>query len=160
TRATTRAEGDGWLRVASSRIANHVRRRLGGRDVTDAGCTYRAFRRECLADVYFFVGCHRFLPTLIAMNGFRVTEIVVRNHPRRWGRSHYGVWNRLFRTSADLLAIRWMRSRAVRWVIVDTSDLPRCQPEDGSVGAQPPRAPRRARRDRSSDPAGVSTRLA
>jgi len=117
TRSGTRGEGDGWLRVVSSRIANGVRNRLSGDTITDAGCTYRAFRRECIANVRFFKGFHRFLPTLIRMEGFRVLEIPVTNHPRLSGRSHYGVWNRLFASSADLLAVRWMKSRAVRWEI-------------------------------------------
>jgi glycosyltransferase involved in cell wall biosynthesis len=117
TRSGTRGEGDGWLRVVSSRIANRVRNRLSGDTITDAGCTYRAFRRECIANVRFFKGFHRFLPTLIRMEGFRVLEIPVTNHPRLSGRSHYGVWNRLFASSADLLAVRWMKSRAVRWEI-------------------------------------------
>jgi len=117
TRAGTRGEGDGLLRVVSSRVANWVRIRLSGDEITDAGCTYRAFRRECIANVRFFKGFHRFLPTLIRMEGFRVSEIAVATHPRRFGRSHYGVWNRLFSSSADLLAVRWMKSRAVHYEI-------------------------------------------
>jgi glycosyltransferase involved in cell wall biosynthesis len=117
TRSGTRGEGDGWLRVVSSRVANRVRIWLSGDTITDAGCTYRAFRRECLTRVRVFRGVHRFLPTLIGMDGFRVVEIPVVNRPRLAGRSHYGVWNRLFASSADLLAIRWMRSRLVRYEI-------------------------------------------
>jgi dolichol-phosphate mannosyltransferase len=117
TRSGTRGEGDGWLRVVSSRIANWVRIRLSGDTITDAGCTYRAFRRECVANVRFFKGFHRFLPTLVRMEGFRVVEIAVVNRPRVAGRSHYGVWNRVFASSADLLAVRWMKSRAVRYEI-------------------------------------------
>jgi glycosyltransferase involved in cell wall biosynthesis len=117
TRCDTRGDGDGWLRVVSSRVANWVRMRISGDVTTDAGCTYRAIRRECLASVRFFKGVHRFLPTLIRMEGFRVVEISVVNHPRAAGRSHYGVWNRLFASSADLLAVRWMKSRAVRYEI-------------------------------------------
>jgi dolichol-phosphate mannosyltransferase len=95
---------------------------LGGGDISDAGCTYRAFRRECLANVRFFRGVHRFLPTLIAMEGFRVSEIPVTNRARVSGRSHYGIRNRIFVALADLLAVRWMRSRAVRWEIEESTD--------------------------------------
>jgi dolichol-phosphate mannosyltransferase len=122
TRVEARRSGDDWLRVLSSRVANGVRIRLGGGDITDAGCTYRAFRRECLANIRFFKGIHRFLPTLIAMEGFRVSEIPVRNRPRVSGRSHYGVRNRVFVALADLLAIRWMKSRAVRYEITESTD--------------------------------------
>jgi glycosyltransferase involved in cell wall biosynthesis len=117
TRVESRRAGDGVVRVASSRVANWVRTRLSGDDITDAGCTYRAFRRECIANVRFFKGVHRFLPTLVRMEGFSVVEVPVANHPRVAGRSHYGIGNRVFASFADLLAVRWMRSRAVRWDI-------------------------------------------
>jgi dolichol-phosphate mannosyltransferase len=117
TRVESRRAGDGFVRVASSRIANHVRTRLSGDGITDAGCTYRAFRRECLANLRFFDGIHRFLPTLIRMEGFTITEIPVTNRPRTSGQSHYGIRNRMLSSFADLLAVRWMRSRAVHWEI-------------------------------------------
>ena len=122
SRVEARRSGDNLLRVLSSRIANWVRVTLGGGDISDAGCTYRAFRRECLANVRFFKGVHRFLPTLIAMEGFRVSEIPVTNRARVSGRSHYGIRNRIFVALADLLAVRWMRSRAVRWEIEESTD--------------------------------------
>ena len=122
TRVEARRSGDNLLRVLSSRIANRVRVELGGGDISDAGCTYRAFRRECLTNIRFFKGIHRFLPTLIAMEGFRVTEIPVTNRARVSGRSHYGIRNRIFVALADLLAVRWMRSRAVRWEIEESTD--------------------------------------
>jgi len=122
TRVEARRSGDNLLRVLSSRIANRVRVELGGGDISDAGCTYRAFRRECLANIRFFKGVHRFLPTLIAMEGFRVSEIPVTNRARVSGRSHYGIRNRIFVALADLLAVRWMRSRAVRWDIEESTD--------------------------------------
>jgi glycosyltransferase involved in cell wall biosynthesis len=119
TRVETRGAGDNFLRIASSRIANWVRNKLSGENISDAGCTYRAFRRECIAGIKFFKGAHRFLPTLIKMEGFNVTEITVTNHPRRAGQSHYGVWNRLFKSFADLLAVRWMKKRLIRYVVTE-----------------------------------------
>jgi dolichol-phosphate mannosyltransferase len=119
-RVAARAAGDSWLRRASSQIANSVRNKVSGETITDAGCTYRAFRRECLANIKFFKGMHRFLPTLFKMEGFTVIEIAIGHNPRRAGHSHYGVWNRLFKSSADLLAVRWMKSRMVRFKIAET----------------------------------------
>ena len=82
TRVESRGQGDNFLRIASSRIANWVRNKLSGENIADAGCTYRAFKRECIAPIKFFKGAHRFLPTLIKMEGFTVTEIAVTNNPR------------------------------------------------------------------------------
>jgi glycosyltransferase involved in cell wall biosynthesis len=120
TRVESRGQGDSFIRIASSRIANWVRNKLSGENIADAGCTYRAFRRECIAQIKFFRGAHRFLPTLIKMEGFTVTEIPVTNNPRFSGQSHYGVWNRLFKSFTDLLAVRWMKSRIIRYEISQT----------------------------------------
>ena len=119
SRIEARAQGDSWVRIASSRIANRVRNRLSGETISDAGCCFRAFRRECVANVKFFKGAHRFLPTLIKMEGFSVTEIPIRHEPRRSGRTHYGVWNRLFKSFVDLLAVRWMKQRMIRYQIAE-----------------------------------------
>jgi hypothetical protein len=53
------------------------------------------------------------------MEGFRVTEVPVRHHPRRAGATHYGIWNRLFASFADLLAVRWMKKRMIRYRIAE-----------------------------------------
>jgi dolichol-phosphate mannosyltransferase len=117
SRVATRAQGDNFVKVISSRIANWVRNKLSGENISDAGCCYRAFKRECVDNLKFFKGMHRFLPTLIKMEGFTVTEIPVTNNPRFAGQSHYGVWNRLFASFYDLLAVRWMKRRMVRFKI-------------------------------------------
>jgi len=117
TRVAARSQGDNFIRIASSRIANWVRNRLSGENISDAGCCFRAFKRECVAELKFFKGMHRFLPTLIRMEGFTVTEIPVRQNPRTAGRSHYGIWNRLFASFYDLLAVRWMKKRMFRFQI-------------------------------------------
>jgi len=124
TRVATRGAGDNWMRMASSRIANWVRNKLSGESITDAGCTYRVFKRECIANVKFFNGAHRFLPTLIKMEGFRVVELPVSTNPRFSGASHYGVWNRLFKSFRDLLAVRWMKSRKIRYEIAESLNCP------------------------------------
>jgi len=119
TRVETRGKGDNFVRIASSRIANWVRNKLSGEQISDAGCTYRAFRRECIENLKFFKGMHRFLPTLIKIEGFTVTEIPVSNNPRFAGHSHYGVWNRLFASFYDLLAVRWMKKRMFHYRIAE-----------------------------------------
>ncbi|MEI9863450.1 MAG: glycosyltransferase [Limisphaerales bacterium] len=70
SRVQARGQGDGFVRIVSSRIANWVRNKMSGENVTDAGCCYRAFKRECIDDLKFFKGMHRFLPTLFKIEGF------------------------------------------------------------------------------------------
>jgi dolichol-phosphate mannosyltransferase len=119
TRVKARGEGDNFIKVASSHIANWVRNKLSGEQITDAGCTYRAFKRECIDNLKFFKGMHRFLPTLFKLEGHTVTEIEISNNPRFAGRSHYGVWNRLLASFYDLLAVRWMKKRMFKYQIAE-----------------------------------------
>ena len=119
SRVESRRQGDSPVRVASSRLANWVRNRLSGDDVSDSGCCYRAFKRECVENLKFFKGMHRFMPTLIRMEGFDVVEIPIATHPRFAGQANYGVWNRLFSSFYDLLAVRWMKKRMIRFEVAD-----------------------------------------
>jgi glycosyltransferase involved in cell wall biosynthesis len=114
-----RAAGDSWIRRISSRVANRVRNRLSDEAVQDSGCTFRAFRRECLPALVLYHGYHRFIPTLLKMQGFRVLEMPVNHRPRRFGRSKYGIGNRAARAFVDLLVVRWMKDRRLRYEIVE-----------------------------------------
>ena len=115
-----RGAGDGWLRRVSSRVANRVRNGLSDETIQDSGCTFRAFRRECLRGLTLYRGFHRFIPTLLKMRGYRVVEVPVRHRPRRFGASKYGVWNRALVAFTDLLAVRWMKSRLLRYEIAES----------------------------------------
>jgi glycosyltransferase involved in cell wall biosynthesis len=108
----------GW-KLVQSRIANGVRNRLNHETIRDTGCSLKAFRRAAVADIPWFTGMHRFLPTLVKMRGGRVVEVPVHHRPRRFGTTKYGMWNRVFRALADALAVRWMQRRALRYEIRD-----------------------------------------
>jgi glycosyltransferase involved in cell wall biosynthesis len=114
-----RAAGDNLVRRASSRIANRIRNWVSDETIQDSGCTFRAFRRECLRGLVLYRGFHRFIPSLLRMRGYRVLEVPVRHRPRRFGRSKYGVLNRAFVAFVDLLVIRWMNARLLRYEVVE-----------------------------------------
>jgi dolichol-phosphate mannosyltransferase len=119
SRVEARGKGDSFVRVISSRIANWVRNKLSGETISDAGCCYRAFKRECIENLKFFKGMHRFMPTLFKIEGFTVTEVQVRTNPRLAGKSNYGIGNRLFASFYDLIAVRWMKKRMFHYQIAD-----------------------------------------
>jgi dolichol-phosphate mannosyltransferase len=104
---------DTWLRRVSSRVANGVRNVLTREQVRDSACGHKVFRRECLDEIVYFDGMHRFLPTLVRMRGHRVTEMPVHHRARMAGRAKYGLFNRLVRPLADTLAVRWMQNRQI-----------------------------------------------
>jgi dolichol-phosphate mannosyltransferase len=114
-----RAAGDSWIRRLSSRIANRIRNALSQETIQDSGCTFRAFRRECLRDLVLYRGFHRFIPTLLRIRGFRVLEVPVNHRPRRFGKSKYGIGNRALRAFIDLLAVRWMKDRHLRYEVAE-----------------------------------------
>jgi dolichol-phosphate mannosyltransferase len=110
---------DTWLRRASSTIANGIRRRVLHDDITDVGCSLRAYRRHCLATIKLYNGMHRFLPVLLQIEGFRIGQTPVRHHPRRHGQSKYNVRNRAWRALMDLWAVRWMQNRQLRYEVME-----------------------------------------
>ena len=99
---------DRWWKRVSSRIANSFRNWATGDDISDTGCTLKAYRRECLDRLELYHGMHRFLPTLLRMRGYRVTQVPVGHHPRLRGKTKYGTWGRLVKGLADVWAVRWM----------------------------------------------------
>ena len=98
-----------WKRF-SSRIGNGFRNWATGDDIIDTGCTLKAYRKDCLDRLELYRGMHRFLPTLIKMRGFRVTQVPVTHHPRLHGKTKYGTWGRLVKGLGDVWAVRWMKN--------------------------------------------------
>jgi dolichol-phosphate mannosyltransferase len=131
---------DPWLKRVSSRIANAVRNTVTRETVRDSACTLRAMRRECAVALPPFDGMHRFLPTLMRLWGFRVVEVPVGHRPRRFGRSKFGVRNRAGRAFVDLLVVRWMQSRVLRYTIEpdETAEGP-VRDKGRGPGSLPPR---------------------
>ena len=108
---------DPWIKRISSTVANFIRNKLSWEDIKDTGCSLKAYRKECLNRIKLFNGMHRFLPTLFKMEGFSVIEVVVNHHPRKFGKSKYGISNRAFRAFIDLLVIRWMKKRMLNYEV-------------------------------------------
>lgn len=106
---------DTWWRLFSSRIANGFRNWVTGDNIVDTGCTLKAYRRECLEGLELYKGMHRFLPTLIKMRGYRVTQVPVSHHPRLAGKTKYGTWGRLVKGLADVWAVRWMKKNHINY---------------------------------------------
>lgn len=106
---------DSPVKRISSKIANAIRNRLSHETVRDTGCSLKVMRASFCKRLPIFRGMHRFLPTLMKMQGASVAEIKVNHRPRRSGVSKYGVWDRALSGLCDLLAVRWMQSRNIRY---------------------------------------------
>ncbi|MBW4624205.1 MAG: glycosyltransferase [Brasilonema octagenarum HA4186-MV1] len=100
-------------RLLPSKIANWLIRRSTSVYIHDYGCSLKAYRAELVADMNLYGELHRFLPALAYIEGARITEMPVRHHARRFGRSKYGIW-RTFRVLMDLLTILFMKKFLTR----------------------------------------------
>lgn len=101
----------------TSRIANAIRSRLCQDNVHDTGCSLKVYRKACLEQIKMYHGMHRFLPALFSIEGLRVKEVGVNHRERTKGTTKYNFFNRSFNTISDMLAVRWMRSRQLRYKI-------------------------------------------
>jgi dolichol-phosphate mannosyltransferase len=113
---------DTWSKKVQSKIGNGVRNWITRDQVTDTGCSLKLLRRECIDRVHLYTGMHRFLPTLVRIEGYRVIEMPVNHRARRFGISKYGAMNRAFRGLADCFAVRWMSRRTFHYQTREESE--------------------------------------
>ncbi len=112
---------DSMLKRFTSRTGNAIRNWLTHEKVIDTGCSLKAFKRESLSRIKIFRGMHRFLPTLIRMEGCTFTQVRVNHRPRIHGETKYGFFDRLKETTFDVLAVRWMQKRALRYEVSEVA---------------------------------------
>lgn len=105
---------DKWSKRVASRIGNSVRNRLTGETIRDTGCSLKVMNAAMLRRIKMFRGLHRFLPTLMRLEGARVIEVKVNHRPRAGGVSKYTNLRRGWEGFQDLMAVRWMIRRALR----------------------------------------------
>jgi glycosyltransferase involved in cell wall biosynthesis len=94
-------------RKLPSWMANALISRMSGVRLHDYGCTLKAYRRSVIAGVHLYGEMHRFIPIYAAQQGARVTEMVVRHHPRTHGTTKYGL-GRVPNVFLDLLLVQFL----------------------------------------------------
>jgi len=92
-----------------SMIANRVISRVTGVQLHDYGCTLKAYRREVLEGFRLYGEMHRFIPVYAASVGAHITEVVVNHHPRRFGKTKYGL-ERTAKVILDLFTVKFLIS--------------------------------------------------
>ena len=75
----------------------------------DMNCGFKAYRHELLDDIKLYGELHRFVTVLAHQRGFRVTEVKVRHHQRKYGKSKFGA-RRFLRGFLDLLMVLFLMS--------------------------------------------------
>ncbi len=102
---------DRWSRRMASQIANAIRNALLRDGVRDSGCGLKAFPREVYLTLPFFDHIHRFMPAMVAREGWQVITVPVTHAPRAFGRSKYGNLQRALVGIVDLLGAAWLIRR-------------------------------------------------
>jgi glycosyltransferase involved in cell wall biosynthesis len=87
-----------------SRVFNKVTAWMTGVKIHDFNCGLKAYRREVTQDIPVYGQLHRYLPVLAQRQGYRIGEIKVRHHPRKHGKTKYGI-GRLLYGFLDLLTV-------------------------------------------------------
>lgn len=108
-----RERRDTLSKKISSRIGNFIRNRLTNESIHDTGCSLKVMRAAMLKNIKMYRGLHRFLPTLMRLEGARVLEVPVNHRHRQFGVSKYTNLRRGIEGFQDLLAVRWLIKRHV-----------------------------------------------
>lgn len=104
---------DNFQKRIFSRLAGWLRRRMFKINIHDYGCSLKIYKKECLQDFNLYGEMHRYIPALLAGKGYRIGEIKVQHHPRKFGKTKYG-FNRLIKGFLDLLYIKFWGSYSTR----------------------------------------------
>jgi len=98
-----------------SRQANKIRNWISQDNINDSACSLKVYRAHAIQGLKLFNGAHRFFPALVRMRGYAVHETPVKHSHRFAGTAKYGFRNRAFRAFIDLLGVRWMKMRYLRY---------------------------------------------
>ena len=102
-----------FSRRLPSILANAIISRVTRVRLHDYGCSLKAYRKEVIHGITIYGELHRFIPVLVSLGGARIAEVEVRHHPRRFGKSKYGL-SRAYRVILDLLLMLFFRKFATK----------------------------------------------
>ena len=104
---------DSFSKKLFSRVANLLRKILIHDHIHDSGCSLKVYRHECFQDVDLFGEMHRFIPAILEMQGFKVSEVKVSHRARIHGVTKYN-WKRAIKGFVDMISIWFWRKFANR----------------------------------------------
>ena len=95
---------DPFIKKHSSKFFNYMTRLMSGIKIHDFNCGLKGYRKEVVKNVDIYGELHRYVPVLAGWKGFRITEVVVKHHPRKYGKTKFGI-SRFFKGFVDLLTV-------------------------------------------------------
>lgn len=98
---------DPLSKTIPSRFFNYTTRLLTGIKIHDFNCGLKAYRGEVVSDVKLYGELHRYIPVLAKWHGYRITEIPVLHHKRKFGKTKFGL-SRFLHGFLDLITIMFI----------------------------------------------------
>lgn len=96
-----------WLMILPSRFFNSLTNIFWGLHLHDYNCGLKAYTKEAAKSLYLYGGLYRFIPLLLAQQGFRVGEIAVAHGKRKYGKSKYG-FSKIWKDAPDMLTMLFL----------------------------------------------------
>ena len=96
-----------FIKKIPSKIFNFLIKVLFKLNIHDSSCTLRAYTRKSIKNLELKKGMHRFVPLILAKKGYKIGEIKVRHHPRKYGKAKYNSPKRFFKAISDLIKLRF-----------------------------------------------------
>ncbi|MBI2129432.1 glycosyltransferase family 2 protein [Candidatus Woesearchaeota archaeon] len=90
-----------------SKLFNALAAAVTGVKIHDFNCGFKAYKAKAAKTLNIYGELHRYIPALVYWNGYKVGEIAVRHHARKYGKSKYGV-SRLFKGFYDLITVKFL----------------------------------------------------
>ncbi len=95
---------DPFIKKISSRFFNYITRIFSRVKIHDFNCGLKAYRKQVVQGINVYGELHRYIPVLAAWKGFSISEVVVKHHPRRYGKTKFGI-TRFFKGFVDLITV-------------------------------------------------------
>lgn len=95
---------DPFIKRTSSKFFNFVTRIITGIKIHDFNCGLKAYKKEVVNNIKVYGELHRYMPVLADWQGFKISEIIVKHHPRRYGKTKFGI-SRFFKGFIDLITV-------------------------------------------------------
>ncbi|CAG0950922.1 MAG: glycosyltransferase group 2 family protein [Candidatus Methanoperedens nitroreducens] len=104
---------DTFSKKITSKFANMLRKLTTNSKIHDSGCTFRAYRNGCVKNLDLYGETHRYIPAMLSWKGYRIGEVKVKHHPRKYGKTKYGLL-RLGKGFLDLIVISFWQKFSAR----------------------------------------------
>lgn len=98
---------DPFIKKISSKFFNFVTRVISGIKIHDFNCGLKAYKKEVVENVKVYGELHRYIPVLAKWQGYKITEIPVMHHARRYGKTKFGI-TRFFKGFIDLVTVTFV----------------------------------------------------